>query len=66
MSAKAEISYYCDDCGKGCCDDNRVLCSSCMSEYESKVDELQGLLDEARDEISGLKAEIEQIQEPTP
>jgi len=59
MSAEAEISYYCDRCGRGCCDDNEVVCGICSDEeredYEERINRLEDTIRELRSELARIR-----------
>jgi len=59
MSAKAEISYYCDRCGRGCCDDHEVICKKCADEerenYEERINRLEDTIRELRTSVSRIQ-----------
>jgi len=59
MSAKAEIFYYCDRCGRGCCDDHEVICGKCADEerkdYEERINRLEDTIRELRMSVSRIQ-----------
>lgn len=58
MTATADIQFYCDNCGRGCCNDNQVLCNRCIDEKDAKIRELENELAELQEKYEELEDEF--------
>lgn len=75
MSAKAEISYYCDRCGRMLCEDHEIICGRCYAreqnvfqvilknEYELKIEDYEYTIRELEDTIEKLNKRIEELMD---